>query len=76
MTSLPANKFGLEKRGVIKKGYMADLIVFDANKITDKATVENPYQYSQGLSEVMVNGKFALREGKLTGEMAGEFIVG
>lgn len=76
MTSLPANKFGLEKRGVIKKGYMADLIVFDADKITDKATVANPYQYSQGISEVIVNGKPAMLGGKLTGEMAGEFITG
>jgi len=75
MTSLPANKFGLKKRGVIKKSYTADLIVFDPNKITDKATVANPYQYSQGLREVIINGKFALREGKLTGEMAGEFIA-
>ncbi len=75
MTSLPAHKFGLKKRGVIKKGYMADLIVFDPNKITDKATVENPYQYSEGLSEVIINGKPAMLGGKLTGEMAGEFIV-
>jgi len=75
MTSLPAHKFGLEKRGVIKKDYIADLIVFDPNKITDKATVENPYQYSEGISEVIVNGKPAMLGGKLTGEMAGEFIT-
>lgn len=75
MTSLPAHKFGLENRGVVKKGYIADLIVFDPNKITDKATVENPYQYSEGISEVIVNGKFALRDSKLTGEMGGEFLT-
>jgi N-acyl-D-amino-acid deacylase len=75
MTSLPAHKFNLRDRGVIKKGYKADLIIFDPNKIADKATVENPYQYAEGISEVIVNGKFALRGGELTGEMAGEFIA-
>ncbi len=75
MTSFPANKFGIRKRGVIQKDYFADLIVFDPNKMGDKATVENPYQYAEGVSEVIVNGKFAMRDGKLTGEMEGAFIA-
>jgi N-acyl-D-aspartate/D-glutamate deacylase len=75
MTSLPAKKFGLDGRGVLEKGNIADIAVFDAEKISDKATVENPYQYSQGLSEVIVNGKMAMQGGKLTGEMGGEFIA-
>ena len=75
MTSLPAEKFGLENRGKINKGLSADLVIFDQNLIKDKATLENPYQYSEGIEHVIVNGKFAMQDGKLTGEMAGEFIT-
>jgi N-acyl-D-amino-acid deacylase len=75
MTSFPASKFGVKNRGIIQKGYFADLVVFDPNEIADKATVEDPYQYAEGVSEVIVNGKFALKDGKLTGEMAGQFIT-
>jgi N-acyl-D-amino-acid deacylase len=76
MTSKPAKKFGLNNRGTIEKGKIADLAVFDAEKISDRATVENPYQYSDGISEVVVNGRLAMQGGKLTGEMGGEFISG
>ncbi len=75
MTSLPAKKIGLEDRGILQKGRKADIVVFDPQIITDKATVENPYQYAEGISEVVVNGKFALREGRLTGELSGEFLT-
>jgi N-acyl-D-amino-acid deacylase len=75
MTSMPAKKFGLIDRGTIEKRKIADLVVFDAEKISDKATIENPYQYSEGISEVIVNGKLAMKDGKLTGETAGEFIT-
>ncbi len=75
MTSLPAAKMGIEDRGILKKNYKADIVIFDPEKISDRATVENPYQYAEGVSEVIVNGKFALRDGKLTGEMGGEFIT-
>lgn len=75
MTSMPAKKIGIEERGILQKGYRADIAVFDPEKIADVATVESPYQYSKGMSEVIVNGKFALREGKMTGEMAGEMII-
>lgn len=74
MTSMPAKKFGLHEQGLVKRGNIADITIFDADKIGDKATVENPYQYSGGIEQVVVNGKFALRDGKLTGEMSGEFI--
>ncbi|MDD5490011.1 MAG: D-aminoacylase [Candidatus Moranbacteria bacterium] len=74
MTGLPAKKFKLEGRGVLEKGNFADITVFDPKIISDKATVENPYQYSEGVEQVVVNGKFAMRDRKLTGEMSGEFI--
>ncbi len=75
MTSRPAEKFGLVDRGRIEKGKMADITVFDPKIVSDKAAIENPYQYSEGIEQVIVNGKFALRDRKLTGEMAGEFIA-
>jgi len=76
MTSLPAQKLRLENRGVLKKGNFADITIFDPKIISDKATIENPYRYSEGVEQVIVNGQFALRDGKLTGEMNGEFIAG
>ena len=75
ITSLPASKFKLEGRGILKKGNIADITVFDQDIISDKATVENPYQYSEGVEQVLVNGKFAMRDRKLTGEMGGEFLT-
>ncbi len=74
ITTLPAEKFGLVDRGALKKNNFADAVVFDAKNIRDKATIENPFQYSEGVEHVIVNGKFSLRDGKLTGEMAGKFI--
>jgi N-acyl-D-aspartate/D-glutamate deacylase len=76
MTSLPAQKLRLENRGVLKKGNFADITIFDPKIISDKATIENPYRYSEGVEQVIINGQFALRDGKLTGEMNGEFIAG
>lgn len=75
MTSMPAEKMGIADRGVLQKNKKADIVVFDPEKIQDKATVEKPYQYAEGVSEVIVNGKFALRGGKTTGETAGEFLT-
>ena len=75
MTSLPAKKAGIKERGILQKGYKADIMVFDPEKIAGHATAENPYQYGEGISEVMVNGKLVLKQRNLTGEMAGEFIA-
>jgi N-acyl-D-amino-acid deacylase len=76
MTSLPARKFNIENRGILAKNYQADIVIFDQDKICDKATVENPFQYAEGISEVIVNGKLALTEGKITEVLAGKFITG
>jgi len=75
MTSLPARKCNIENRGILAKNYQADIVIFDQDKICDKATAENPFQYAEGVSEVIVNGKLALSEGKLTEELAGAFIT-
>ena len=74
MSGLPAKKFGISKRGVLAKGNCADVVIFDPEKIQDLATVENPYQYSQGIDFVFVNGQIALNGGKITNQRAGEVL--
>lgn len=74
MTFRPALKFGLKKRGLLKEGCFADIVVLDRDKIKDPATVDNPYQYSQGFEFVLVNGQLAVSEGKYTGNRNGEVI--
>ncbi|MBI2833914.1 MAG: amidohydrolase family protein, partial [Acidobacteria bacterium] len=71
MTSLAANFFGIQDRGKIKEGLKADIAVFDEAKIRDKATYDNPHQYSEGTVHVLVNGTFAFKDGKPTGALAG-----
>jgi N-acyl-D-amino-acid deacylase len=65
MTGKPALKFRLEKRGILEKGYFADLVIFDPETIEDKATLEDPYQYPVGISHVIVNGALAYEDGKI-----------
>jgi N-acyl-D-amino-acid deacylase len=74
MTSLPARKFGIKKRGEIKEGFSADLVVINMDEIKDLATAENPYQYNRGIEWVLVNGKIALSDGKLSSEMNGQIL--
>ncbi len=71
LTSGPANKLGLKRRGEIKIGNFADLVIFDPTKIKDRATYENPYLFSEGVEYVFVNGKAAVAEGALTGQLSG-----
>ena len=70
----PAQKLGLVNHGLLRIGYKADLVLFDLSKISDKATYENPYQLSEGIDYVFVNGVAALAEGKLTGENSGRVL--
>lgn len=74
MSGCPAEKYGIAKRGILKKNYYADVVVFNSNEIQDLATPENPYQYSRGISTVIVNGKLALENGKYSGKRAGKVI--
>jgi N-acyl-D-amino-acid deacylase len=71
MSSLPAQTFQLEGRGMIRPGAWADLVIFDPAKVGDVATFEDPHHYSVGFSDVIVNGTPVIREGKLTGERSG-----
>ena len=74
MSGLPAEKFKIEKRGIISKGNHADLVVFDPNSICDTATIENPYKYSNGIEWVIVNGKPAIKNGLITNLRSGEIV--
>ncbi len=71
LSSAPAKKAGIKKRGEIKIGNFADLVIFDPAKVKDRATYENPYQFSEGMEYVFVNGKAAVAEGKITGQLPG-----
>ncbi|MCX6763782.1 MAG: D-aminoacylase [Candidatus Moranbacteria bacterium] len=74
MTQMPAEKFGIKRRGKLKEGYFADITVIDPENIQDLATVENPYQYSQGIKAVVINGQIALQDGILNQTKNGEII--
>ena len=76
MTSLPAQRLKIWDRGILRPGFKADLVVFDPVTIGDKASFENPHQYSVGVQDVIVNGKLAVRDGKLTAERAGRILYG
>jgi len=75
-TALPAQRMRLADRGVLKQGMWADVVVFDPATITDKATFENPNQFSEGMAFVLVNGVPVVAEGKMTGELPGRVLRG
>jgi N-acyl-D-amino-acid deacylase len=74
MTSLPASNIGIERRGMLKPGYFADVTVFDPATIQDHATFEKPRQLSTGVSEVFVNGKEVIHNGQHTGAKPGRVL--
>ena len=76
LTSLPASNLRLEKRGFLKPGYFADIVIFDPKKIQDQATFDNPHQYSKGMIHVLVNGQQVLKNGIHTGAKPGRVIRG
>lgn len=76
LTSLPASNLKIDKRGAIKTGYFADIVVFDPEKISDRATFERPHQYCIGVKDVFVNGVQVLKNGDHTGAMPGRVIRG
>lgn len=71
MTGLPAATIGMVDRGLLAPGMAADVTLFDPNTIIDHATFESPTLPSEGVRTVIVNGRVALRDGRLTGEEAG-----
>ena len=76
LTSLPAGNLRLERRGELKVGHFADVVLFDAAKVKDHATYDKPHQYSTGVRHVFVNGVQVLRDGEHTGATPGRFLRG
>ncbi len=74
MTSLPADIMALNDRGQLEEGMVADVVVFDAQNITDRTTYVEPGQYSQGVHHLLVNGKQVINNGKQTNAMPGEIV--
>lgn len=76
LTSMPCENLKVQKRGLLKPGYFADIVVFDADKIEDHATFEKPHQYSTGVHHVIVNGTQVIKEGNHTGAKPGRAVRG
>ncbi len=74
ITSLNAAKIGIGDRGLLKRGYFADVTIFDADKIIDRATYTEPFQYNEGVEFVIVNGEVVLERGNHTGARPGRTI--
>jgi N-acyl-D-aspartate/D-glutamate deacylase len=74
MTSLAARTFGLAERGLVREGYWADLVLFDADRVTDEATWDEPKLPPSGIRMVVVNGSIALEDGVHTGAGAGRML--
>lgn len=72
MTSLNAAKLGLADRGLLRAGLFADVTVFDAGRVIDRSTYQEPFQYSEGIEYVIVNGQLVLDRGKPTGARPGQ----
>ena len=74
MTSQPARIIGLQDRGIIREGLVADLVIFDPDQIIDQATFEKPRQYNIGIKSVIVNGQIVILEEDAYRKDAGKVI--
>ena len=74
MTGLPADRLGLGDRGVLRVGARADVVAFDAARIIDRATYEEPHRYAAGISHVLVNGRVVVEGGEHTGALPGRVL--
>lgn len=76
LTLLPATNLGLARRGALRRGYFADLAIFDPRTVADRATYAAPHAYAAGMRHVFVNGLQVLRDGEPTGVSAGRAVRG
>jgi N-acyl-D-amino-acid deacylase len=76
LSALPAQNLSIADRGMLKAGYFADVVIFDPATIADHATYDNPAQLATGMQDVLINGGFALRDGKPTSAPTGRFVRG
>ena len=66
--------FGMKDRGQLRAGAFADVLIFDLAKVNDAATYEKPHQLAEGMTDVIVNGELARREGRFTTALAGRVL--
>ena len=76
MSGLPAQRLGIDRRGQLRPGWFADVIVFDPETFVDTSTYEQPHSYAVGMHDVFVNGAHTLRDGTHTGAFAGRALAG
>ena len=76
MTSLPASNLKIQKRGLLKPGNFADVVIFDPATIQDHATFNDPHQYATGVQHVFVNGQQVLKDGEHTNKKPGRLVTG
>lgn len=76
MTSFPAQRLGLSGRGVLREGLKADIAVFDPESVRDRATFEQPHQYGEGVSLVVINGQIVFENGAMTAARPGRILYG
>ena len=76
LTSYPAQNLKLKNRGMLKESFFADVVIFNAEKVNDNATFEEPLQFSEGVDHVLVNGVPVLLNGEHTNKFSGRFVRG
>ncbi|MDH5760729.1 MAG: D-aminoacylase [Gemmatimonadota bacterium] len=76
MTSHPAQRMGLLDRGILREGMWADVVVFDPDRVIDRATFGDPHRFPDGIDHVMVNGVVVVRNGEHTGAFPGRGVFG
>jgi len=74
ITSYPASLLGIKDRGLLREGYWADIVLLTPDKVKDRATYEQPSQFSEGINTVIVNGKISVLNGSFTGELGGKVL--
>lgn len=76
LTSLPAATLGLRRRGTLREGNFADVVIFDPDTVGDRATFDDPHQFATGMVHVFVNGEAVLIDGEHTGAAPGRVVRG
>jgi N-acyl-D-amino-acid deacylase len=76
LSRLPAENLKLDRRGALRPGFFADVVVFDPRRIQDHATYAQPHQYATGVEHVFVNGVQVLKDGEHTGATPGRVVYG
>jgi N-acyl-D-amino-acid deacylase len=76
LSALPAANLSLKDRGMLKRGFYADVVVFDPKTVGDHATFDKPQQFSTGVRDVLINGRLALKDGEPTGAATGRVVRG